>query len=79
MCDYSDTCNVATERIWRRGTNNDRRQNKNLTFRNNASFKSCMSKPNDKFTVNAEDLHIAMPIYNLLQYKGNYSMMSGNL
>ena len=79
MCDYSDTYNVAKGKITDKGTNNDKRRNKNLTSRNNSTFRSCMSKLNDKFTVNAEDLHIVIPTYNLLEYSHNYSMTSRNL
>ena len=38
-----------------------------------------MSKLNDKFTVNSEDLHIVIQTYNLLEYSHNYSMTSRNL
>ena len=33
---------------------------------------SCISKINDTFEDNTEYLDIAMPMYNLLQYSGNY-------
>ena len=36
-------------------------------------------KINNKFTVNAENLDIAMPIYNLLEYSDNYFMTSRSL
>ena len=52
---------------------------KNLTFKNDAPFQSCISKINNTFTDNAEDLHIVMPMYNLLEYSDNYSMTSGSL
>ena len=50
------TYNVAEGRIWGRGTNRDKRQNKILTFTSNAPFRSCISKLNGKFKGNAEDL-----------------------
>ena len=65
LCNYSDACNVPKGRITVRGTNDDNRRNKNLIFRNNAPFRSCISK-------NAENLHIVMPIYNLLEYSENF-------
>ena len=52
---------------------------KNLTFENNAPFKSCLTKINNTFIDNPEDLDIVMPIYNLLEYCDNYSMTSGSL
>ena len=61
------------------GANDANRRHKKLTFRNNAPFRSCMSRINNTFTDNAEDLDIVMPIYNLLEYSNNYSMKSGSL
>ena len=52
---------------------------KNLTIENNAPFKSCLTKINNTFIDNSEDLDIVMPIYNLLGYCDNYSMTSGSL
>ena len=36
-------------------------------------------KINNTFIDNTEDLYIAMPMSNLLEYSGNYSMTSGSL
>ena len=47
-----------------------------LTFKNNASFSSWITKINSTFLENAEDLDIAMPILNLFEYSDNYSMIS---
>ena len=52
---------------------------KNLTFENNAPFKSCLTKINNTFIDNSEDLDIVMPIYNVLGYCDNYSMRSGSV
>ena len=46
---------------------------------NNAPFRSWISKLNDTFIDNAEDLDIVMRTYNLLEYSENYSMASGSL
>ena len=46
---------------------------------NNAPFRSCISKLNDTFIDNAEDLDIVMRMHNLLEYSENYSMTSGTL
>ena len=53
--------------------------NKKLTFKNNTPFKSYISKINNTFIDNAEDLDIVMPFCNLLEYSENYSKTSGNL
>ena len=55
------------------------RSNKELAFKNDAPFKSCISKINIIFIENAENLDIVMPMYNLLEYSKNYSMASGSL
>ena len=60
-----------------RGTNDANRINKKITFKNNALFRSCLSKINNTFVDTAEDLDIVMPMYNLLEYSNNYSMTSG--
>ena len=52
---------------------------KKLTSRNNAPFRSCISKIVDRLIGSAEDLDIVMPMYNLLEYSGNYSATSKNL
>ena len=61
------------------GTNNGNRRNKKLMFKNNAPFRSCISKINNTFIDNAEDFDIVMPMYNLLEHNGNYSITSGRL
>ena len=66
LCDYSDTyilVNITLE-----GDNNANKQNKNLTFKNTAPFINCISKINGVKIDNAEDLDVAMPLYNLFEY-----------
>ena len=53
-------------------TNDANKMNKNLIFKNNAPFRSCISK----FAGNAEGLDIVMPMCNLLEFSGNYSVTS---
>ena len=38
----------------------------------------CISKINNTFADNAEDLDIAVQMYNLLEYSENYSITSGS-
>ena len=47
-----------------------------LTFEYNALFASCISKINNTLINNAEDLDIALPMYNLTEYSKNYSKTS---
>ena len=79
LCDCNDAYIVVKGRIIVRGTNDANKINKKLIFKNNAPFRSCISKINNTFIDNAEDLDIVMPMYNLLEYSENYSMTSGSL
>ena len=56
----------------------DKKRNKKLTFKNNVPFKSCISKINNTFIGNTEDLDIVIPMYNLLEYSENYFRTSGS-
>ena len=77
LCDYSDAYVVVKGKITVEGENDAKTRNKKVIFKNNAPFRSRISKINNAFTDNAEDLDIAMLIYNLLEYSGN--MKSGSL
>ena len=44
---------------------------KKLIFKNNAPFRSYITKVNNTFIDNAEDLDIVMSMYNLLEYNEN--------
>ena len=79
FCDYSDTYIAVKIRITVRDTNDASRLSKNVIFKNNAPLRSCISKINNTFIEIAQDLHIVMPMYNLLEYSDNYSMTSGSL
>ena len=61
------------------GDNDNKKRNKRLIFKNNVPFRSCISKINNTFIDNAEDLYIIMLMYNLLEYSDNYCMTSGIL
>ena len=79
LCDYSDASIIVKGRISFRGTNNANTRNKKPTFKDNAPFRSCVSKINNTFTYNPENLDIVMLMYNLLEYSDNYYKRSGNL
>ena len=49
-----------------RGTENANKINEKPALKNNAPFRSCISKINDTFINNAKYLDIVMPMYNLL-------------
>ena len=50
-----------------------------LVFRNNAPFINCVPKINGVKIDNAQDLDVAMPMYNLLEYSKNYIKTTGSL
>ena len=52
---------------------------KKLVFKNNAPFINCISKINGVKIDNAEDLDVAMPMYNLLEYSKNYKKTTDSL
>ena len=51
---------------------NNNAYDKKITLKNNAPFLRCISKVNNTFIDNAEDLDIVMPLYNLIEYSKNY-------
>ena len=71
--DYSDAYIVVKEGISVTGTDNANRRNKKLTPKDNAPLKSCISKINNAFVDNAEDLDMVVPMCNFLEYSDNYS------
>ena len=48
-----------------------------LAFKNNAPFTNCISKINNVL-IDIADLHIVMPMYNLLKYSKNYRKATGS-
>ena len=82
FCDYSDAYNVVKGDIALTKTNGrgiiDIR-NRFLAFKNNAPFTNCISKINNVLIDNAEDLDVAMPMYNLIEYSKNYRKTTGSL
>ena len=78
--DYSDAYIVVkgtTDLLAAAANENDKVEND--VEKNNAPFRSCISKINSTLIDNAEDLDIVIPMYNLLEYNQNYSMTSGSL
>ena len=55
------------------------KKTKSVTFKNNAPFTNCISEINSVQIDNAEDLDIAMPMYNLLEFSQNYRRTTGRL
>ena len=79
LCDCSDAYVCVKGKITVTDPNNNANFDRRLLLKNNVPFISCISKINDKLVENAEDLNIAMPMYNLLEYSKNYEKTSGSL
>ena len=78
LCDYSDAYIVAKGKIIVTNPDNDA-YDKKLALKNNVPFVSCISKINNTLINNAEDLHIVMPMHNLIEYSKNYRKTTGSL
>ena len=79
LCNYSDAYIAVKRTVTVEDTNDAKKRNKKKTFKNNTPFTSCISKIINTLIDNVEDLDIAMPMYNLLEYGENYCMTSGSL
>ena len=79
LCDFSDTYIDVKGTTTLEGDNDANKQNKSLAFKNNAPFINCISKINGVQIDNAEDLHVVMPMYNLLEYSKNFRKTTGSL
>ena len=81
LCDYKYAYIVVKGTIDLLPTDaneNDKAQ-KHFAIKNNAPFRSCISKINSTLIDNAKDLDVVMLMYNLLEYSRNFSMTSGSL
>ena len=84
LCDYSGAYILVKGTITVNGVvngveNEILRRNRQLILKNNAPFVSCMTKINNEFIEDADDLYIVMPMYNLLEYSKNYRKTIGSL
>ena len=78
LCDFSDACIVVKGNIIVANPD-DAKRNKELTFKNNAPFITCISKIKGVKNDNVEDLDVVIPMYNLLEYSKNYKKTTGSL
>ena len=78
LWDFSDAYIVVKGEIIVINPNNAKR-NKVVAFKNNAAFINCISKINGVKTDNTEDLHVVMPMYNLLEYSKKYKKRARSL
>ena len=79
LCDFNNAYIVVKGDITLEGDNDANKQNRNFVFKNNAPFINCALKINGIKIDHAEDLDVAMPMYNLLEYVKNYRKTTGSL
>ena len=79
LYDYSDASILVKGTITVTGNHPRDRQNRPLISKNNAPFISCITRINGELIEDADDLDIAMPMYNLLEYSKNYRKTVGSL
>ena len=74
-----NTARTAAKTVAVNDANNNDTRNiiKDISFRNNAPFISCISKINGVSIDNVEDLDVVIPVYRLIEYIKNYSKTSG--
>ena len=75
LCDYSDAYIAVTGNIAVAGGD----ANTKVALKNCTLFEKCRTEINDTFVDYAQDIKIAMPMYNLIEYSDNYSDTSGSL
>ena len=74
LCDYSDAFILVTGDITV-NANNDT----DILFKNCAPFSTCKTEINDVFIDKANNIYIAMSMYNLIEYSDDYSATSACL
>ena len=81
LCDYSELYIVAkgTIDLLAAAANENDKARKYFAFNVNAPFTLGISRINNNLIENAEDLHIVMPMYSLLDYSDNCFLTSESL
>ena len=55
------------------------RYNKQVIFKNSAPFTGCINEISNTQADNPKDFDVAMPMYKLIKYSDNYSVITENL
>ena len=85
LCDYADAYILVNGRITITGAGDDAaarqadERNKGVIFKNCALFVKSINRINNRDIDTAQDIHIVMPMYNLVEYSDNYSKRTGGL
>ena len=79
LCDFNDAYIVVTGKTTTTNPGNDDNvYNRKVFLKNSATFFNCILKINNLLIADAQDLDIAMPIYNLLYYSKNFKKTTGS-
>ena len=78
LCDFSDAYIVKGE-VAVKGGSNSSKKNRPFAFKNNAPFIGYFSKINNTLIGNAEDLDVAIPMHNLIEYSKIYRKITVSL
>ena len=85
LCDHSDAYINVKGKITIAGAADSAaarqadERDKGIAFKNCAPFTNCISEINNTQIDNAKDVDIVMPMYNLIEYRNNYTKTSGSL
>ena len=79
LFDFNDAYIVVKVTITVTEPDNTKNNKKEGAFKNNAPFINCISNFNSIKIDNAEDLDVAMLMYNLLEYSKDYRKATGSL
>ena len=85
LCDYSDAYILVKRKITITGAGADAatgqadERGKGVAFKNCAPFTSCKTNISNVEIDYCKDIDIIMPMYNLIEYNGNYAKTSGSL
>ena len=83
LCDYNDPYILVKGNVSVNNTASTsadaNNTNKKVIFKNWPPFTNCISEINNTQVDNAKDIDIVMPMYNLIEYRDNYSKTSGSL
>ena len=75
LFDYSDVYILVTGNIAVANRNN----NTLVCFKNCSPYNRCVTHLNDEHVETADNLHIIMNLYNLIEYSDNYEQSSGSI
>ena len=86
LCDFNDAYIVVTGKINATNANllnniappNNTEYNRKVSLKNFASSFNCILKINNQLIKDAQELDIAMPMYNLLYYSKNFRKTTGS-